>query len=613
MNEPQPAQRHHGRNLLIATSLAALIAGGLMVNASAGQDPAGEAAADTAVAQLAEPGAQLATAKVSGDGSQATSSAERRVCADGAGWMRLRFADLKLRGSDTITLTGSSGGSYTLTSAHTAATGKEFFTRAFGGSCVSVAPRLTQPGSSFSIDAHQSGKQALAAASVRVAAAGDICGEACNQTAPVVSAMSPAAVITAGDNAYESGKLSEFNGSYDKNWGKFNSIVHPSPGNHEYKTSGAKGYFDYYQGKGVKTGDRDKGYYSVDVGDWHLVSLNSNVSTGAGSAQEKWLRADLASSTKPCTMAYWHHARFSSGDHGDSSGTAPLLKALTDFKADVAVWGHDHHYERFAPAMSNGTKDTANGIRSFVIGTGGRALYSKRGSSAGPSEVFNNNTYGVGQFDLTSTGYAFAFKPVSGRTFTDSVSGTCHAKANNPGPGPTPTPTSTGPTPTPTSTGPTPTPTPTPTSTPDPGGPITSGTTYQLLNAGSGKVLDSPAKNGEGGYLVQWTGGNFNNQKFTATKNPDNSYQLKVKSNGLCVAGAPGSTSDGTAVQQRTCSTAEDQKWKIAAAGAGLALTAQHSGKCLDVTGSSKADGARIVQTSCDGRSSQQWKFNTAT
>ncbi|MFJ7336375.1 metallophosphoesterase family protein [Streptomyces sp. NPDC101116] len=267
-----------------------------------------------------------------------------------------------------------------------------------------------------------------AAASIRIAAAGDICGSACNQTASLVSSMSPTAVITAGDNAYDRGKLTEYKGTYDKTWGKFNSIVHPSPGNHEYKTSGAQGYFDYFQSKGVTTGDRDKGYYSVDVGDWHLVALNSNINTKAGSPQEKWLRADLSSSTKPCTMAYWHHARFSSGDHGDSAGTAPLLKALTDFKADVAVWGHDHHYERFAPALSDGKKDIANGIRTFVIGTGGRALYSAKSRSAGPSEVFNNNTYGVGQFDLTATGYSFTFKPVAGRTFTDSVSGTCHAK-----------------------------------------------------------------------------------------------------------------------------------------------------------------------------------------
>ncbi|MEU5809212.1 RICIN domain-containing protein [Streptomyces sp. NPDC047718] len=603
MQEPEPKQRHHVRNLLIATSTAALIGGGFMVSASAGQAPAEPAAASTAVAQLAEPGAELGTAHLSGDASQATPAGERRVCADGAGWMRLRFADLTLRGSDTVTLAGSSGDTYTLTSRN--GTGKEFFTRAFSGGCVTVTPRLSQAGSSYSINGYQSGKEALANASVRIAAAGDICGEACNQTASVVSAMAPAAVITAGDNAYESGTLSEFNGSYDKNWGKFNSIVHPAPGNHEYKTSGAKGYFDYYQGKGVRTGDRDKGYYSVDVGDWHLVSLNSNISTGVGSAQEKWLRADLAASTKPCTLAYWHHARFSSGDHGDSSGTAPLMKALTDFKADVAVWGHDHHYERFAPAMADGTRDTVNGMRSFVIGTGGRALYSTRSTSVGPSEVFNNNTYGVGQFDLTSTGYSFAFKQVAGRTFTDSVSGTCHAKGNGPGPSPTPTPTST---PKPTSPAPT-----SPAPTPSPEGPVQSGTTYQLVNVKSGKALDNPGKTTEGAQLVQWTAGDFTNQKFTATRNADGSYQLKVKNSGLCVAVASGSTSDGAAVQQRACGSAADQKWKITAAGGGgLTVTAQHSSKCLDVSGGSTADGARIVQNACDGRGSQQWKFNTA-
>ncbi|MEF2528957.1 MULTISPECIES: RICIN domain-containing protein [Streptomyces] len=595
MQEPEPTQRHHGRNLLIATSIGALIAGGFMVNASAGQPSAAPAAAGTAVAQLAQPGAELGTANVSGDASQAASAGERRVCVDGAGWMRLRFAELTLRGSDTVTLAGSSGDTYTLNSAH--ATGKEFFTRAFNGGCVTVTPKLSQTGSRYSITGYQSGKEALANASVRVAAVGDICGDACNQTAPLVSTMAPAAVITAGDNAYDSGKLSEFNGAYDKNWGKFNSIVHPSPGNHEYKTSGAQGYFDYYQGKGVQTGDRDKGYYSVDVGDWHLVSLNSNISSGAGSAQERWLRADLAASTKPCTMAYWHHARFSSGDHGDSSGTAPLMKALTDFKADVAVWGHDHHYERFAPALSNGTRDTANGIRSFVIGTGGRALYSSRSTSAGPSEVFNNNTYGVGQFDLTSTGYSFSFKPVAGRTFTDSVSGTCHAKGDNPGPTPTPTPT----------------PTSTASPTPGPEGPVQSGATYQLVNAKSGKALDNPGKTTEGAQLVQWTAGNYSNQKFTATRNTDGTYQLKVKNSGLCVSAAPGSTSDGAAVQQRACGSAAEQKWRITASGGGLAAAAQHSGKCLDVSGGSTSDGARIVQNTCDGRSSQQWRFNTAT
>ncbi|MYT19700.1 metallophosphoesterase, partial [Streptomyces sp. SID7760] len=267
MDEPRSTRRDHGRNLPIATSLAALIAGGCMVSASAGQSPPDQAARDgTAVSQLAEPGTTLTPAKVSADTSKAAANAERQVCAEDARWMRLRFTGPTLRGDDTATLTGSSGDTCTLTFRNGG--GREFFTRAFNGGCVTVTPTLTQAGSGYSIDAYQSGRQALAAASVRIAAVGDICGEACNQAAPLVSAMAPAAVFTAGDNAYESGTLSEFNGAYDKNWGKFNSIVHPVPGNHEHKTSGAKGYFDYYQGKGVETRDRDKGYYSVDIGDW---------------------------------------------------------------------------------------------------------------------------------------------------------------------------------------------------------------------------------------------------------------------------------------------------------------------------------------------------------
>ncbi|GHC68523.1 metallophosphoesterase family protein [Streptomyces flavofungini] len=267
-----------------------------------------------------------------------------------------------------------------------------------------------------------------AAATVTVAVAGDICGSACNQTAPVVKSMDPQAVLTAGDNAYDSGSASEFRDKYDPYWGQFSKVVHPSPGNHEYRTSGAKGYFDYFGGKGVHVGERGKGYYSFDVGDWHLVALNSNLGSTADKTQREWLAKDLGASTKPCTMAYWHHPRFSSGDHGDQTTMSSHYKILTDHRADVVVAGHDHHYERFAPAMADGRKDEANGLRQFVIGTGGRTLYSKTTSSKGPSEVFHNRTFGVGRFDLSATGYKFTFRPVDGRTFTDSVSGTCHSK-----------------------------------------------------------------------------------------------------------------------------------------------------------------------------------------
>ncbi|MFE3431560.1 RICIN domain-containing protein [Streptomyces sp. NPDC059171] len=587
MGTSRPRSPFSARYLLTAATALVLTGGGLTAAHSltardaASGPPAPAALSGSATAevpQLAQRAAHFGRTEVAGRTGDQQARAAHRICDDGARWLRVRFDALELRGTNTVTLRGSRGGEQTLTAG--AGAGRAFHTRAFEGDCVTVEPALTTPGSHFTVDAYQSGERPRAADTVTLAAAGDICGTACNQTAEVVAAMAPAAVITAGDNAYDSGKLSEFKGSYDRYWGRFNSLVHPTPGNHEYRTSGASGYFDYYGGKNVETGGKGKGYYSFDVGDWHLVALNSNVSMSTGSTQEKWLRADLAASGKPCTLAYWHHARFSSGDHGDTSGASPLYKALTDYKADVVVTGHDHHYERFAPSMADGRKDTANGVRPFVIGTGGRALYSSTGRSAATSEKFDNKTFGVGRFDLSSTGYSFTFKPVAGRTFTDSVSGACHAKGDG-GPGPTPTPT--------------PTPTPAP-------GPIVSGRTYKIDNVNSGLALDKPT-NGE--HLVQWDGGAYVNQRFTLTGDADSGYQMKIKSSGRCVAVA--STADGAAAVDATCSDEPGQRWRVTADGSAFRLTSVHSGMCMDVSGSSTTRGARIVQNGCDSRASQRW------
>ncbi|GAB3147608.1 hypothetical protein GCM10027290_31160 [Micromonospora sonneratiae] len=411
---------------------AALLTAGSSASARSKPDlttmPAPEPAAQ--ITQLSERGTTTGRTAIGGVGGQARAAAPQTVCQQGAKWLRLRFTDLSLRGRDTVTVSGVAGGTFTFTGRHWP--GKAFHTRAFAGECVQISPSLTDPASSYRIDAYQSGSQSLAAANVIVAAAGDICGTACNQTDDVVAAINPTAVITAGDNAYDSGTLSEFNNNYHPHWGKFNNLVRPSPGNHEYRTSGAAGYFDYYNGHGVETGARDQGYYSFDVGDWHFISLNSNVSVSASSPQVTWLRNDLAANTKPCTAAYWHHPRFSSGDHGDNSGMGALYSALYDAKTDLIINGHDHHYERFAPARPDGTRDDANGVRQFVIGTGGRALYSATTSSAGPSEVFNNNTFGVGKMTLTATGYTVEFVPVAGRTFTDRVTGTCRKASTSP-------------------------------------------------------------------------------------------------------------------------------------------------------------------------------------
>ncbi|MEV0319919.1 metallophosphoesterase family protein [Streptomyces sp. NPDC050658] len=268
--------------------------------------------------------------------------------------------------------------------------------------------------------------ESVAAEAVTVVAAGDLCGSACNQTAKVVEKINPSAVITLGDNAYSEGTAKEFREKYAPNWGKFLSKTYPTPGNHEYRTDDADGYFDYF---GSRAGTRGKGYYSFNVGDWHFVALNSEISAGSGSTQEKWLRADLKANTKPCTAAYMHRPQFSTGDHGDDSKVKALFTALYDNKADLLLSGHDHHYERFAPSKPSGSKDTVNGVRQLVIGTGGTTLRDGTNDSKATTESVNRKTFGVSKLTLSSTGYEHQFVPVEGRTFTDKVTGTCHKAA----------------------------------------------------------------------------------------------------------------------------------------------------------------------------------------
>ena len=373
------------------------------------------------VPQIAEPGTQAAGVAFasSADGGQ--------VCQSGAQWLRVRFTDLALRGNDSVTVSGSKSGSYTFTARHWP--GKAFHTRAFEGDCVRIQPNLADSGSRYAVDSYQFGTQALAAATATVAAVGDVCGSSCNQTAPVVKAMNPQALVLAGDNAYDNGSASDYNNKYDPYYGQFKSITYPSPGNHEYNTSGASGYFDYF---GARAGERGKGYYSVDIGDWHFVALNSNITRDASSAQVTWLKNDLAANTKPCTAAFFHHPRFSKGSHGDQTSVRPFWDALYAAKADLVIVGHDHNYQRYAPARPDGTRDDANGVRQLLIGTGGRGFYSMDKSTAGPLEASNGNTFGVGKLTLTATDYRSDFMPVSGRTYTDTTSGRCH-KVNDTG------------------------------------------------------------------------------------------------------------------------------------------------------------------------------------
>lgn len=233
-------------------------------------------------------------------------------------------------------------------------------------------------------------------------------------------------ILILGDLAYEDGTAAQFANCYDPTWGRHKARTRPSPGNHEYRTAGAAPYYAYF---GASAGDPTKGYYSFDIGNWHIISLNSNcnvVSCAAGSAQEMWLRADLAASTKPCTLAYWHHARFSSGnDHGNDASVAPFWSALYEYGAEVALVSHEHVYERFDPQSPAAAADP-NGLRQFTVGTGGRSLDGFL--SPQPNSVVRDaSAYGVLKMTLHSNSYDWRFVPVEGESFEDSGSASCNS------------------------------------------------------------------------------------------------------------------------------------------------------------------------------------------
>jgi 3',5'-cyclic AMP phosphodiesterase CpdA len=233
-------------------------------------------------------------------------------------------------------------------------------------------------------------------------------------------------VFAAGDEAYESGTDAEFRKCYDSSWGRHKARTYPSPGNHEYETANASGYFDYF---GAAAGDSSKGYYSYDVGEWHVVVLNSmceNVGgCGDNSPMLRWLKEDLSANPKTCTIAYWHHPFFSSGYHGNDNRMKPTWDALYAANVDVILNGHDHDYERFAPQDPDGVADRERGIREFVVGTGGASLRQFETTKPN-SEVRNADTFGVLKLSLYPTSYVWEFVPVAGETFRDSGSDSCH-------------------------------------------------------------------------------------------------------------------------------------------------------------------------------------------
>ncbi|HVF33492.1 MAG TPA: metallophosphoesterase [Acidimicrobiales bacterium] len=236
-------------------------------------------------------------------------------------------------------------------------------------------------------------------------------------TARLVESLEPDVVAALGDLQYERGEAAAFAESYDPTWGRFKARTRPAVGNHEYAGGRASGYFGYWGDAAHGPG----GWYSYDLGAWHVVVLNtvcSVVGCDEGSEQLAWLRADLAGRAPDrCTLAYFHHPRFTSGLHGPDASVQPLWSALVAAGTDVALSGHDHHYERIA---------TADGIRQFVVGTGGRSTYPVLGRAEG-REAVNTTTFGVLALTLRSDGYDWRFVPIPGSHsgFTDEGSAGC--------------------------------------------------------------------------------------------------------------------------------------------------------------------------------------------
>jgi hypothetical protein len=289
--------------------------------------------------------------------------------------------------------------------------------------------------------------RAAAATDPVVAAAGDIAcappgtrtASKCHQAATADLLAGADAVLPIGDEQYNCGQLSAFNQVYDASWGQYKSVSNPAVGDNEYagngcSTPGASGYFTYF---GDRASPREpgctincQGYYSYDVGSWHVVALNSECTQpgvggcSASSPQTQWLKADLAAHPNTCTLAYFHRPYFS-----DKGGTIAKVKqlftALYNGGADVLLVGHQHIYERFRPQSPSGAAAT-NGVRQFIVGTGGRSQTTPASPPPAGSEKQNSGTFGVLKLTLHPTSYDFQFVPEAGKTFTDTGTQACH-------------------------------------------------------------------------------------------------------------------------------------------------------------------------------------------
>jgi acid phosphatase type 7 len=259
----------------------------------------------------------------------------------------------------------------------------------------------------------------LPAGPVVLVGAGDI--SSCDNdndelTAQLLDAI-PGTVFTTGDNVYEDGSTSQYAECYDPTWGRHKERTQPVPGNHEYHTPDAAGYFQYF--------NNIPSYYAYDLGDWRIYALNSEIDVSAESTQVAWLQDDLLRNPRQCVLAYWHQPRWSSGKkHGSDRDLETLWKVLYEAGAELVINGHEHTYERFAPMNATGEADPL-GLREIVVGTGGKNHYEFK-TPLPTSEVRDDTTYGVLKLTLHPTAYDWEFIPVAGATFTDRGSADCH-------------------------------------------------------------------------------------------------------------------------------------------------------------------------------------------
>jgi 3',5'-cyclic AMP phosphodiesterase CpdA len=270
---------------------------------------------------------------------------------------------------------------------------------------------------------------------VTVAAAGDI---ACSPTAEVTAdqcqmaataelilAKQVDAVLALGDLQYPQGDSGDFANAYDKSWGRFKEITYPVPGNHEYYLYDAQGYYRYF---GRRAQREHHGTYSFNLGNWHVIALNSNClfagGCGLASDQIALLKEDLRTHPNRCTLAYWHHPRFSSGSHGSNDTYQALWNVLAEAGVELVLNAHDHHYERFAPQLGDGTR-SARGIRAFVVGTGGKSLYDAK--TRQPNSVaIEDRAFGVLFLTLAPKRYTWSFGTIPAGEVADQGQGRCH-------------------------------------------------------------------------------------------------------------------------------------------------------------------------------------------